>query len=143
MSVNDVPGRSGHPRLVVASGGHAAVGSPKAADIQQVFTLDADEWVYSDVPPSSASQVDGVLVQAAGLHHGDRLELGGVTLVFQRDEDADHGRPHGGRQGGEFAGGGAGGGGEATEPGEQSTTLARGTSSFSDREAGQVAGSNP
>jgi Inner membrane component of T3SS, cytoplasmic domain len=78
----------------------------------------ADEWVYSDVRAETASRVDGVIVEASGLHHGDRLELGDVTLVFQRDETADHGRPDSGRQGGDFAGGGsAGGGGEATEQG--------------------------
>jgi hypothetical protein len=144
---NDVPMRAGHPRLVLATGGHAALGSPEAAGIQQEFTLDkdvltvgsaetqdvrlaglepehgvirrdeaADEWVYSDVNASAVSQVDGIRAKEAGLHHGDRLELGAVTLVFQRDEAADHGRPDGGRQGGDFAGGGAaGGGGEASE----------------------------
>jgi hypothetical protein len=79
---------------------------------------DADEWVYRDLHANTASRVDGAVVAAAGLHHGDRLQLGDVTLVFQRDEDADHGRPDGGRQGGDFAGGGsAGGGGETTEQG--------------------------
>jgi hypothetical protein len=148
-ATDDVPVRAGHPRLVVAAGGHAAAGSREAAGVQQEFALvgdlvtigsadtqdvrvpglepehgvirrerDLDEWVYSDVHVSATNRVDGALTDRAGLHHGDRLELGGVTLVFQRDEAADHGRPGGGRQGGEFAGGGsAGGGGEATEPG--------------------------
>jgi hypothetical protein len=144
---DDVPVRSGRPRLVLATGGHATLGSPEAAGIQQEFSLDkdvltvgsaetqdvriaglepehgvirrdeaGDDWVYSDVGPSAANRVDGVPAEQAGLHHGDRLELGAVTLVFQRDEAADHGRPDGGRQGGEFAGGGsAGGGGDASE----------------------------
>jgi hypothetical protein len=147
---DDVPARAGHPRLVIATGGHAVVGSPEAAGIQQAFALtqdlvsigsadtqdvqltglepehgvirreaDKDEWVYSDVHASTASRVGGVLTDGAGLHHGDRLELGAVTLIFQRDEEADHGRPDGGRQGGEFAGGASGGGGgEASERGE-------------------------
>jgi hypothetical protein len=146
---DDVPVRAGHPRLVVASGGSAPVGSPEAAGIQPTFTLDADlvtlgsadtqdiqlaglapehgeirreadedEWVYRDVHPSTASRVDGVVTDGIGLHHGDRLDLGPVMLVFQRDEAVDHGRPAGGREGGDFAGGRSGaGGGEATEPG--------------------------
>jgi hypothetical protein len=145
---DQVPVRGGHPRLVIATGGHAPAGSPEAAGIQRAFTLDgdvvtigsgdtqdvqldglepehgvirrepdADEWVYSDIHPSTGSQVDGVLTDGAGLHHGDRLELGAVTLVFQRDEDADHGRPDGGREGGDFAGGSAGPSGDATEQG--------------------------
>jgi hypothetical protein len=148
-ATDDAPVRAGHPRLVVAAGGHAAAGSPEAAGVQREFALagdlvtigsaetqdvrlpglepehgvirreaDADEWVYSDLQVSAASRVDGVPADAVGLHHGDRLELGGVTLVFQRDEAADHGRPDGGRQGGEFAGSGPTGvGGEATEQG--------------------------
>jgi hypothetical protein len=143
---DDVPVRGGHPRLVIATGGHAPVGSPDAAGIQRAFTLDGDvvtigsadtqdvqfaglepehgvirreadedEWVYSDVHPSAASRVNGVLTDAAGLHHGDRLELGAVTLVFQRDEAADHGRPEGGREGGDFAGGHSGPAGDTTE----------------------------
>jgi hypothetical protein len=145
---DEVPVRGGHPRLVIATGGHAPIGSPEAAGIQRAFTLDgdvvtigsadtqdvqlaglepehgvirrgadADEWVYSDVHPSTASRVDGALTDAAGLHHGDRLELGAVTLVFQRDEEADHGRPDGGREGGDFAGGSSGPSGYATEQG--------------------------
>jgi hypothetical protein len=147
-NVDGPPVRGGHPRLVIATGGHAPIGSPEAAGIQRAFTLDgdvvtigsadtqdvqldglepehgvmrrgtdADEWVYSDVRPSTGSRVDGVLSEGTGLHHGDRLELGAVTLVFQRDEDADHGRPDGGREGGDFAGGRSGPGGETTEQG--------------------------
>jgi hypothetical protein len=144
----DVPVRAGRPRLVIATGGHAPVGSPEAAGIQRAFTLDADqvsigsadtqdirladlepehgvirrevegdEWVYSDVHPSTASCVDGVITDAARLHHGDRLELGAVTLIFQRDEEADHGRPDAGREGGDFAGGHSGPAGDASEQG--------------------------
>jgi hypothetical protein len=54
-------------------------------------------------------------ITATGLHHGDRVELGGWTLVFQRDEDADHVRRNRTRQGGEYAGGGI------SEPGGHST----------------------
>jgi hypothetical protein len=145
---DEVPVRGGNPRLVLATGGHAPIGSPEAAGIQRAFILDgdvvtigsgdsqdvrldglepehgvirreadADEWVYSDVRPSTGSRVDGVLTDGAGLHHGDRIELGAVTLVFQRDEDADHGRPDGGREGGDFAGGSSGPSGDATEQG--------------------------
>jgi hypothetical protein len=41
-AANGVPVRAGHPRLVVATGGRAAAGSPEAAGIQQAFTLDGD-----------------------------------------------------------------------------------------------------
>jgi hypothetical protein len=142
------PVRAGRPRLVIATDGHAPIGSPEAAGIQQGFALvddvvtigsaetqdvrlpglepehgvirrdaAADEWVYSDVRASTGSRVDGVLVESAGLHHGDRIELGAVTLVFQRAEAADHGRPDGGREGGDFAGGGSGPAGDASELG--------------------------
>lgn len=77
---------------------------------------DGDEFVYVHVGRSGTSQVNGAVVTRAALHHGDRLTLGDWTLVFQRDEFADHGRPDAGRQGGDFAGGtNLIGGGEATE----------------------------
>jgi hypothetical protein len=62
-----------------------------------------NDYIYYHVSESGFSRVDGSRVHASSLHHGDRLELGGVTLVFQRDEFADHGRlSGGGREGGAF-----------------------------------------
>jgi hypothetical protein len=77
-----------------------------------------DEYVYHQTSPSGTSQVNGAIVDAAALHHGDRLTLGEWTLVFQRDEFAEHGRFEGGRQGGDASGPlGAGSGGDEQEPG--------------------------
>jgi hypothetical protein len=63
-----------------------------------------DEFVYVGLDPACRGTFNGVPVDRAALHHGDRLTLGTWTLIFQRDEFADHGRYDGGRQGGEFSG---------------------------------------
>ena len=47
--------------------------------------------------PLSPTGDDGVVV----LRTGSRFAVGSWSLVFQRDEFADHGRPYGGREGGE------------------------------------------
>jgi hypothetical protein len=125
---------AGHPRLVVATDGHAVAGSSEAAGVQRAFLLDKDlvtigsaddqdvqvpglapqhgeirrdasdnDYVYTHLSDGGFSRVDGSQVRASRLHHGDRLDLGAVTLVFQRDEFADHGRlSDGGREGGQF-----------------------------------------
>jgi hypothetical protein len=111
--------RDGRPRLVVAAGGRADAGSPAAAGVEEVFLLDggivtlggadtqtirvpgappeaaeilwsADtgHWVFTDVN-GGASRVDGARVLWWPLRHGDRIEIGAVTFIFQRDEDAD------------------------------------------------------
>jgi hypothetical protein len=64
-----------------------------------------DEYVLHPHRPDGAT-VNGQPASGTGLHHGDRLELGGWTLIFQRDEGADHIRSDGGREGGEYSGGG-------------------------------------
>jgi hypothetical protein len=46
--------------------------------------------------------VDGVPVERKVLRTGNRVQLGGWTLVYWRAEYADHGRPFGGRIGGEL-----------------------------------------
>ena len=79
---------------------------------------DTDEFVYTHVSTTGASQVNGAIVTSADLHHGDRLTVGPWTLIFQRDAHADHIRPDGGRQGGEPSGPRAAGfGGHESEPG--------------------------
>jgi hypothetical protein len=129
-----VADRAGHPRLVVATDGHAVAGSTEATGVQREFLLDKDlvtigsadtsdvripglepvhgeirrdisenDYVYSHLADGGFSRVDGSRVRSSSLHHGDRLELGAVTFVFQRDEFADHGRlSDGGREGGAF-----------------------------------------
>jgi hypothetical protein len=78
-----------------------------------------DEFVYHHLSNAGESHVDGAIVTSAGLHHGVRLTVGPWTLIFQRDEYADHGRFDGGRQGGESSGPVAAGfGGHEAEPGE-------------------------
>ena len=53
--------------------------------------------------PGAVSRVHGAAVERAVLRTGSRVELGRWrTLVFVREEWADHGRPHGGRIGGEL-----------------------------------------
>jgi hypothetical protein len=66
---------------------------------------DGDEFVFEPVAADGSATVDGA-VRKTGLHHGDRLQLGDWTLVFQREEDLDHVRQAGARQGGDYAGGG-------------------------------------
>jgi hypothetical protein len=77
-----------------------------------------NDYIYSQVSDSGFSRVDGSRVRSSRLHHGDRLELGAVTLVFQRDEFADHGRlSQGGREGGQFRDHGTFGSGTHKRPG--------------------------
>jgi hypothetical protein len=77
----------------------------------------SDEFIYHHLSHRGESRVNGALVTFAGLHHGDRLSVGEWTLIYQRDEFADHGRFDGGRQGGEASGTRlAGSGGQESEP---------------------------
>ena len=60
-----------------------------------------DEFVVT--PADGPVRVDGALVLTDGLlRTGRRIELGGWTLSYVREEYADHGRPYGGRIGGEL-----------------------------------------
>jgi hypothetical protein len=78
-----------------------------------------DEFVYHHLSNDGTSHIDGVIIASAGLHHGDRLTVGPWTLIYQRDEYADHGRFDGGREGGESSGSVAAGfGGHEDEPSE-------------------------
>ena len=43
-----------------------------------------------------------VVLHEALLRTGARIELGPWTLLYAREEHADHGRPYGGRIGGEL-----------------------------------------
>jgi hypothetical protein len=114
--------RSGRPRLVVATGGNVDAGTAAAAGVERAFLLDRDlvtlgsadtqsmripsaeaaaaeirwhpeteDWVFTDLT-GGQSHVDGVRTVEWRLHHGDRVDVGDSTLIFQRDEVADHGR---------------------------------------------------
>lgn len=58
-----------------------------------------DEWVVDAV--AGVTRVHGAAVRSQILRTGSRVDVGSHSLVFARDEYADHGRPFGGRIGGE------------------------------------------
>lgn len=116
------PKRGGYPRLTVARDKVWAderlptfrlrevttIGSAPECDIRlagleprhAVIEHDErDEYVVSAV--AGATRVHGVLILRQILRTGTRLEMGSHSLVFSREEYADHGRPYGGRIGGE------------------------------------------
>jgi pSer/pThr/pTyr-binding forkhead associated (FHA) protein len=119
----------GRPRLIFSLGGSApagaqpgevdlrpgvtVIGSADDADVQlsglapyhaEIRQEDGEEYVWVDLGSAVGSRVDGQPMGEQGLHTGDRIEVGGWTLSFYRDEFADHGRPDGGRSGGELSG---------------------------------------
>jgi hypothetical protein len=122
--------------VVVPAGGHATADGPEALGYEVEFALEprrttigsssdqdialdglspqhavvdwweaGDEFVFEPLATDGSATIDGA-VTTTGLHHGDRLQLGNWTLVFQRDEGADHVRRNRARQGGDYAGGG-------------------------------------
>jgi hypothetical protein len=122
----------GAPRLIVCVAGdgtldHALVNSAQVfflrsrvttlgaepdADIQlagsdarfgEVVHDGFDEYVFQRQPSDAVVRINGQKVLRHPLRTGDRLELGAWTLMYFREEYADHGRPYGGRQGGEGA----------------------------------------
>ncbi|HWD62161.1 MAG TPA: hypothetical protein VG369_06660 [Humibacter sp.] len=66
-------------------------------DDEYVLVLHGDAETPIEPVPASATGDDGAVV----LRTGSGFTLGDWSLVFQRDEFADHGRPYGGREGGE------------------------------------------
>jgi hypothetical protein len=71
---------------------------PREAEVRR--TRD-DEFVV--VPLAGDVRVNGAPVRSeALLRTGARVDVGRWTLVFVREEYADHGRPFGGRVGGEL-----------------------------------------
>jgi len=117
--------RGGYPRLVLVPaeprpgdpprhvhhlGPTTAIGSSPECEIRlpglepvqaRVRQDDADEFVLSSVG-STPVRVNGVAVREAVLRTGTRVQVGTQTLVYAREEYADHGRPFGGRVGGEL-----------------------------------------
>lgn len=121
------PGGGGNPRLILAPRA-----DPWPGDRQQVYALgrtvttigsaegcdirlpglepehaevrhDADdEYVLVHTGGLGTSRVNGEPVRQRILRTASRVQLGGWTLSFYREEYADHGRPFGGRIGGEL-----------------------------------------
>ncbi|HVT22483.1 MAG TPA: FHA domain-containing protein [Mycobacteriales bacterium] len=135
MSEEQPPGGGRPRLVVAPEGGHASATGPEALGYEIEFPLeprrttigsgeDQDivleglrpahavvEWVAEDdefvfVPsvPDGTATVDGNIA-TMGVHHGDRIQVGSWTLVFQRDEKSEHVRPGArARQGGEYGG---------------------------------------
>jgi hypothetical protein len=119
------PDRGGNPRLVTAPSPHpgpddrpavfrlrrdvTTIGSAPDSDIRlpglagrhaEVHHDEDDELVL--IALEGTALVHGARVQRALLRNATRIQLGGTTLIFAREEYADHGRPYGGRIGGEL-----------------------------------------
>jgi hypothetical protein len=119
------PDRGGNPRLVTTLSAHpgpderptafrlrrpvTTIGSAADCDVRlpglaarhaEVLHDEDDEFVL--IALEGAVRVHGAPAQRALLRNGTRIELGGRTLVYAREEYADHGRPYGGRIGGEL-----------------------------------------
>ncbi|MFD5226400.1 hypothetical protein ACFWHT_12330 [Microbacterium sp. NPDC058342] len=108
--------RDGEDRSVLeltmdeATLGSAAGGTVVLAGTEPVHASivhdDRDEYVLTmhgpgEMNASSEPDHDGVRTEI--LRTGSRFTLGDWTLVFGREEYADHGRPFGGREGGELS----------------------------------------
>jgi hypothetical protein len=122
----DSPAATGEVAEFALAGPVTTIGGDDSQDIQlpgltaehaQVtYDADSDEYVFRAI---AGGAVDAAPVETASLHNGDRVTVGAHTLVFQRDEHADHVRSgEQAREGGEYAGGGITGvSGDQTEPG--------------------------
>lgn len=124
------PAGGGRPRLVFSMGAAASadgkrrvfdlpktgttIGSDESADLrlsgvdpaQARVRRDAanDEYILVAVGEETPTKVNGVKVTTEQvLRTGSRVEIGSWTMVYSREEFADHGRPYGGRAGGEFS----------------------------------------
>jgi hypothetical protein len=64
---------------------------------------DRDEYVLTLHGPGEMNARPEHEDRTEILRQGAQFTIAGWTLVFMRDEYADHGRPFGGRQGGEFS----------------------------------------
>lgn len=116
--------RGGQPRLVLAEqsrpvgvsqrvtwlrDGITTIGSDPDCDLRidglaplhaEVLHDEADELVLLARAPGV--RVNGATIDRQLLRTGCRVDLGDTTLIFSREEYADHGRPYGGRIGGEL-----------------------------------------
>jgi hypothetical protein len=121
------PGGGGNPRLILAprpdpwpgdrqpvyplgrtvttigSGPGCDIRLPGLEPLHAEVRHDADdEYVLVRTGPAGEVRVNGERVAQRILRTASRVELGGWTLSFYREEYADHGRPYGGRIGGEL-----------------------------------------
>ncbi len=124
------PAGGGRPRLVFSMGAAATsggqrrvfdlpktgtlIGSDETADLrlsgvdpeQARVRRDAgtDEYILVTIGSETPTKVNGVKVTTEQvLRTGSRIEIGSWTMIYSREEFADHGRPYGGRAGGEFS----------------------------------------
>jgi hypothetical protein len=122
------PRGGGRPRLIAALGGSApegedprppefdlvpgvtVIGSGPHADVRlegldphhaEIRRDERDEYVYINLGAGPPARVDGQPVSQKPLRTGDRIEIGGWTLSYFREEFADHGIPGSGRHGGD------------------------------------------
>ena len=117
----------GRPRLLVSrdddrlvfelTEDRTAIGSAPDCDLRlpdaeplhaEIEHDDRDEYVLTlhsagemNANPRTSYPDDGQRTET--LRTGARFTVAGWTLVFQREEFADHGRPYGGREGGEMS----------------------------------------
>jgi len=120
------PDRGGYPRLVMAPDPHpgpdatqrafllgdrTVLGSHPSCDIvleglqprhAEILRTEDDELVLRPEVPGTVWVHGAVVLREALLRTGTRVDIGPWTLVYSREEYADHGRPYGGRIGGEL-----------------------------------------
>jgi hypothetical protein len=121
------PSRGGDPRLVMVPSVHVrpgpaqdayslrrgvtTIGSAEECDVRlaglaprhaEIHHDERDEYVLVRLGRVGDTLVNGRPVDSEVLRTASRVQLGGWTMTFYREEYADHGRPHGGRQGGEI-----------------------------------------
>lgn len=117
---------AGHPRLLITSDGArfhheivhdvTRIGSAPDSDLQLAGTDahhatinhdERDEYVLTlhgeGEMNARSDPADDTSDRTETLRTGARFTAGPWSLVFVRDEFADHGRPYGGREGGEFS----------------------------------------
>ncbi len=92
------------PVTTIGSDESCDIRLPGLASHQAEIRHDADdEYVLVHVGgPGAPTRVHGEAVRQRILRTASRVDVGGWTLTFYREEYADHGRPYGGRVGGEF-----------------------------------------
>lgn len=101
------PQAAGIDREVMLPAGTFVIGRDKHADLRLddptvsprhvSLEVSADRIRMTDLGSLNGTTVDGAPSAAVDLVDGNRIELGGATLLFHRDDPADDG----GRQGGE------------------------------------------